>query len=335
MKKSYLFITTLLVVAAVAAVVVSCKKEKQEPTSNNTEQTVQSADNMDEYLISFKKKLLSAEKGGETISLEQAQRDLGNLLNFDFGDANYATNTLYRDTLHVPINLTDSLVDLSQLALTYSNAFSQLAEAYNKVDLPDKSVYSITCRFNREAKDTMSSDVELVLTIRGFLNSYLKLEFDTTDNWHVGELLGKCDGTCIGDDHVTMLEKVCNNIRSLNAYDCFNGRIYFSDFREDLLHATDFLENDPNINYNYHYRLWSGLGSDVLNYCIQYPEMRYYLNNFLHILECEVCPQGYIVTSILECFLDSFVSIDPNTIYSFACRYEIARINCTPIGSDY
>ena len=55
MKKSYLFIATLLVDAAVAAVVVSCKKEKQEPSSNNTEQTVQSADNMDEYLISFKK----------------------------------------------------------------------------------------------------------------------------------------------------------------------------------------------------------------------------------------------------------------------------------------
>ena len=85
-----IFVMAMATIASVVA--VSCKKEKQEPSSNNTKQAVQSADNMDEYLISFKKKLLSAEKGGETISLEQAQRDLGNLLNFDFGDANYATD---------------------------------------------------------------------------------------------------------------------------------------------------------------------------------------------------------------------------------------------------
>ena len=70
MKNRNLFIATLLVTAAVSVAVVSCKKEKQEASSsNNTEQAVQSADNMDEYLISFKKKLLSAQKGDETISL--------------------------------------------------------------------------------------------------------------------------------------------------------------------------------------------------------------------------------------------------------------------------
>lgn len=52
MKKRNLFITIALVIVAATVAFVSCKKEKQEQTSNNTEQSVQSSDNMDEYLIS-------------------------------------------------------------------------------------------------------------------------------------------------------------------------------------------------------------------------------------------------------------------------------------------
>lgn len=76
---------------------VSCKKEKQGQMLNNNELVVLQVDNMDEYLMAFKKKLLSAEKGGETISIKQAERDLGNLLNFDFGDANYASDDVRYD----------------------------------------------------------------------------------------------------------------------------------------------------------------------------------------------------------------------------------------------
>lgn len=106
MKKSNSILAIVaMAIVATAVAFVSCKKEKQEQTSNNTEQSVQCSDNMDEYLISFKKKLLSAQKGDETISLEQAQRDLGNLLNFDFGDANYPTNLYHVDTIHAKLTV--------------------------------------------------------------------------------------------------------------------------------------------------------------------------------------------------------------------------------------
>ncbi len=105
MKTKKLLITLAVMIVATAVAFVSCKKEKQELTSNNSEQNAPCFDNMDEYLISFKNKLLSAQKGEELISLEQAQSDLGNLLNFDFGDANFVTDEIVYDTLYVPVML--------------------------------------------------------------------------------------------------------------------------------------------------------------------------------------------------------------------------------------
>ena len=74
MKKSFFYAICVMVLATIVAV-VSCKKDKQDETTEKCEQCAQATDNMDEYLISFKKKLLSAEKGGETMSIEQALND--------------------------------------------------------------------------------------------------------------------------------------------------------------------------------------------------------------------------------------------------------------------
>ena len=126
-SKRFLAIIILAIVATVVTV-VSCKKEKQEQKSYNAEQSVQCSDNMDEYLISFKNKLLSAQKGEETISLEQAQRDLGNLLNFNFGDANFITDEIQYDTIYVPVMLEGNLIDMAQLANTYNIAFANILE---------------------------------------------------------------------------------------------------------------------------------------------------------------------------------------------------------------
>ena len=95
---------------------------------------------MDEYLISFKKSLINAKRGSAVMDIAAAQNDLSNLLNFDFGDANYATDTFNVDTLYTRINLTNGQVDLSDLAVTYSRVFQQIIEAYSRINLPEKSV---------------------------------------------------------------------------------------------------------------------------------------------------------------------------------------------------
>lgn len=336
MEKKKFFIATLLVVAAVSVAVVSCKKEKHETSSsNNIEQAVQSADNMDEYLISFKKKLLSAQKGGETISLEQAERDLGNLLNFDFGDANFVTDEIKYDTLYVPVMLEGSLIDMAQLANTYNTAFTSILETYNRVDFPEKSVLYITCSINQDTKND-AADVRFVLATRG-LTHYIPMApiFDETDNWRVWEKRGKCDGTCVGDDHTTILKKAYNRNRPLLA--CHNGRLYYTDVDTTGWFVSEqFPETNPDIHYNHGYRLWIGVGSQVNNYCIEYPEMRYYYNNLCQIMANEASrPQGHVTIAIIECSLESYVSIDPDRLYTFFCRYETGKPNCTNTGPAY
>ena len=71
MKKRICIIATLLVVAATAFAIVSCKKDSNRIGQDNPSKDLvsQSPENMDEYLISFKKKLLSTQKGEKTISL--------------------------------------------------------------------------------------------------------------------------------------------------------------------------------------------------------------------------------------------------------------------------
>ena len=173
-KSSRLLFAAMIIVALAATLFVGCKKEKDEKTTENAELSTLTNDNMDEYLMAFKKKLLSAEKGGETISLEQAERDLGNLLNFDFGDANYATDVFKYDTLHLTINVSNGEVDLSQLAATYNEVFDDILNIYSSVNLPEKSVYAICCDFlETESKNGDEREAEIVVITRGNLSSYI------------------------------------------------------------------------------------------------------------------------------------------------------------------
>lgn len=275
MKTSKLIIAIIaLAIVATTVAVVSCKKEKQEQTLNKVEQSAQHADNMDEYLISFKNKLLSAQKGEETISLEQAQRDLGNLLNFDFGDANYPTTVFHHDTLFTNITLTnDGQVDLSQLAATYLNLRNQVQNAFNQVNLPEKTVYSISCIFDNNSKNN-ETQVTLVLTTRAF-------EETTTnsDDWRAGNRAGKCDGTLVGfwgapEQIVSML---CSN---LGNWSCINGRVYFTEEGQCYIESNEPEMSDPNSpSYHRLFYIHDPTGQlNLKNTCLSSTELLYYYN---------------------------------------------------------
>lgn len=337
MKRSMIFtICTMAMALAATVTVVSCKKEKHDQSQNGNEQIVQATENMDEYLMSFKKKLLSAEKGAETISLEQAERDLGNLLNFDFGDANIIMDEIKLDTLYVPIMLNGSLVDLAQLANTYNTAFASILETYNHIDFSEKSVLYITCSINQDTRKGDAAHVRFILATRG-LSQYVATPqiIDETDNWRVWEKLGKCDGTCVGDDHTTILKKAYNRNRPL--IECHNGRLYYTDIdTTKCFFADQFPETNPDIHYNNGHRLWCGMGSEVYNHCIEYPEMRYYYNNLCQIMANEApCPEGHVTIAIKECTLDYYVSVNPNLFYAFMCIYETGKPNCTNFEPSY
>ena len=334
MKKLSIIAILSLMAAAFAVAVVSCKKEKENTTQEAPITEKVAADNMDEYLMAFKKKLLSAQKGDETLSIEQAQSDLGNLLNFDFGDANYATNEVHYDTLFVPLKISKGKVDLAQLAETYHKAFIQIREAYGKVEIPEKSVLYISCSIDNKAKDGESTDVMLILATRGLIDITMKVSFDSTDKWRVCNGLGKCDGTCVGDDHMTMLKKVYENNRPLLC--CLNGRVYYTDIHDYYLIAEDYPETNPDVFYNCGYRLWEGTGSEAISHCVEYPEMQYYYNNFVEIMEYEAPrPQGCVVIEVISLLLDCYVSVQPDLGYFVGCQYNIGKPNCTNDGPYY
>ncbi len=224
---------------------------------------------------------------------------------------------------------------MAQLANTYNTAFASILEAYNRIDFPEKSVLYITCSINQDAKKEDAANVRFVLATRGLSQVPIPIIFDETDNWRVWEKLGKCDGTCVGDDHTTILKKAYNSNRPL--LECLNGRLYYTDVDTTrLFHATDYPETNPDIHYNQGYRLWCGYGDEVNDYCIEYPEMRYYYNNLCQIMANEAWhPEGHVTIAINDCSLDVLVSVNPQHFYSFLCIYETGKPNCTNVGSAY
>lgn len=272
MKKRNLFITIALVIVAATVAFVSCKKEKQEQKSNNVEQSAQSSDNMDEYLISFKKKLLSAQKGDETISLEQAQRDLGNLLNFDFGDANYPTNVYHFDTLHANLTLSNGYVELSQLAETYNILIDQILNTFNNTDLPEKTVQLITCNFNEStSKNTDTEDVEIVLITRGYMGED---RATNSDYWRPMNRGGTCDGYLVG--HIGAPEVVVQALtNNTDIHVCLHGeRVYYTDYASSTL-------NGENTCVNGDYRIYYSTIPNQNTVCISDAVLNVYKNNIL------------------------------------------------------
>jgi len=273
--KKFSILSIFVMVAAIAVAVVSCKKDSIQQTTNNTEQSLQNSDNMDEYLMAFKKKLLTSEKGGETISLEQAQRDLGNLLNFDFGDANYATDVFQYDTLQLHLNLSNGEVDLSQLAATYNEAFNGILNIYATINLPNKSIYAICCDFyETESKNEEERDVEIVVISRGNTASYI-LSHDTLD-WKPQNDAGTCDGQFVNVDGAPeILQTWVMQAQTVDV--CIDGsRVYYTEVDNGDIYG--YQTYDPSSG---NYRLFTTVEDDINSVCIPHEEMEYYFNNIM------------------------------------------------------
>lgn len=326
MKKKSFLIATLLVVMATAVAVVSCKKEKQDQNSNGSEQTVQNSDNMDEYLISFKKKLLSAEKGDETITLEQAERDLGNLLNFDFGDANYATDVFQHDTLHAKLTLTaDGQVDLSQLAVTYGNVIDGIIETYHGVSLPEKSVYGITCRFNEtESKEGELRDVEIVVITRGLTNGN-NFFYDPLD-WKPQNEAGTCDGQHYGYGAPEIIERWIRDAQ--NHMECENGgRIYYTDCGNWNISGYQTYDSQNDC-----FKIYTDIDPNHNTNCVTHEEMVYYFNNILAYWNNAGFPSHEIFFVRIDYVNVSHAYVNGQLMQFFHCwlvRIEHRKPNCS------
>ena len=338
--KNRLFILAAIIITAVTTItVVSCKKDKTE--ESNTNETVakndvpiesEDTDNMDEYLLSFKEKMQNATKGGETISLEQAQRDLGNLLNFDFGDANYATDTFLIDTLHVKLTQAGGLVDLSQLAETYSDAFDQILASYRSLNLSDKSVYSILCKYNDASnKGNDPEDVSVVVTYRGFVgdNSFLLSGHDTL-SWHPRRIDNSCDDPSIYGGGARIMQSWLLNSQEQLA--CLNGgRVYFTD--ETDWEKFGYTTYNPT---NGSFDIFGVFTYRIDTVCISHDEMEYYYTNILNyynqetstILPTRAIMRTYVDTAVIP-YSQPNLNGYPGDLWYWRIFIHYGKPNCT------
>ena len=297
MKKAKILIGAFALALA-AATIFACSKEKAE-NKNHAEETILKEDDMSAYLEQFKKKMQSAEKGGETLSMEEARWHLEAVLNYTYGDAGHQTTDIQCDTFYYRLQANGEEVTLSQL----NNAFNALSHdvdvAYGNCDLPEKSVLAIQTLFE-EGNGSDDVVVRSILNTGGYRP--LNMWFDSTDYW--GEeyydygdgyisASGKCGpyfGECPNSGAPLELTKKLNLRRP--DYGCAHGGGYFTDcecilvciYSNSLYSLNideEFLydENSPT-QYKLYYR-----NGNSTSACISPDDMNYYLSKGPELIE--------------------------------------------------
>lgn len=258
---------------------------------------------------------------------------LEQLLNFDFGDANYATDVFQYDTIYVKLSQINGMVDLSQLAVTYNDALTKILASYRALDLSDKSVYSILCKYDdTNNKGNDSEDVSVIITYRGFVGNNLISGHDTL-NWHPRRMDYSCDDPSIFGGGACIMQRWLEYPGEQLA--CPNGgRLYFTD--------EHYWVKDGYTTYNATQNLFEIFG--VFTYridtvCISHDEMEYYYTNILNyyhqetanILPSSAIMDAYVDTGIIP-YSQPNLNGYPGDCWYWHVWIKYGKPNCT--GSD-
>lgn len=299
--KSYI-ISAILLAATTAAIFVGCKKEKENKVAQNgnEEIVVSKEDDMSAYLRQFKKKMQSAAKGDETLSMEDARWHLEAVLNYTYGDAGHQTSDIQCDTLFFELPTNGDEITLAQLNEAFVSLSDDVESAFAKCSLPDKSILSIQTTFDNNSKAN-SVLAKTILTTRGL--PAVKTHFDETDYWNEwycnGISYGKCgpySGECPNSGAPHELTKMLNFIMPI--CNCSSGNGYYTDVEELVIsyynhynyygYSDNFIydENSP-CHYKIYYRNedpsqpWASNPGG----CICPEDMNYYLSKGPELIE--------------------------------------------------
>ncbi|MCQ2301911.1 MAG: hypothetical protein MJZ94_04715 [Bacteroidales bacterium] len=304
--KSYI-ISAILLAATTAAIFVGCKKEKENKVAQNgnEEIVVSKEDDMSAYLRQFKKKMQSAAKGDETLSMEDARWHLEAVLNYTYGDAGHQTSDIQCDTLFFELPTNGDEITLAQLNEAFVSLSDDVESAFAKCSLPDKSILSIQTTFDNNSKAN-SVLAKTILTTRGL--PAVKTHFDETDYWnewyvdygngHVsaGGKCGPYAGECPNSGAPHELTKMVLSKMPLTA--CESGNGYYTDVEELGISFYETEDFYGNLNDDFIYDENSPCGYKLYirnqyntNHCICPEDMNYYLNKGPELIEYFV-PEG-------------------------------------------
>jgi hypothetical protein len=335
MKKIFIFVATMLIIVSIA--VVSCKKDNLKETKKGFDSSgkFDSIENMDTYLLSFKNKLLNATKNYETIDVEQAERDLGNLLNFDFGDANHFTNIFQYDTLHFCLSTLSGQVSLINLAEIYQSMLMEIPKIYQSVTFSEKSVYCIFCEFlkNTENNAVDTTMVEIVVVTRGCVENSEKTE--VFGNWRPQNRGGTCTGFLVGVCGAPEILK--GRLDSeIGDWTCENGRVYFTNEQNSYI---DYHARNMYDSINDRYRLYVSYEYDQNNVCLSSNLLQYYYDQARLLPTdyfnnaCDFYPQipnDHVIIGYLIEHMDSDFDDNTTTLpWYWWLIVTHAKLNCT------
>lgn len=146
MKKT---ITILSLIAALSAIViVSCKKDdnKQIEEPQTREAAVQQftiPEDIDGYLTSFKKDLLTAGNSNNSMGVEEAAWHLAALANYDFGHFNALHTNILMDTLYSHVKISNGQLAFRDLADAYADIHETIDKYFQKLDVVNKQIHFV------------------------------------------------------------------------------------------------------------------------------------------------------------------------------------------------
>ena len=321
-KSKFVAIAATLLIAAAGVITFEACNKKNEVVNNIPELNTPELSDMDKEMILFGEKMKSATKGGETMPLEEAIRNLSNYENFKMCDAsNYSAN-MERFTIESEIPVIEGNVYLSDINALYESNRKQIKDKLASIEGDNKTVYSIFSRIEENSKDGDGATIVTRVNIYGPLPIGFGIDITDDDYWCYCCGLGQCgpySGQNIGMSAIDRLQQIANT--QILLQDCGAGyRRYLYNDDMAYIYASDWIDtNSPNG----HYGLIHGTYESS---CLTPDDMRYYRDNIISKLTEWRSQQG-----LAERVLTYVLYIDGEETILYA---EFAKVGCTLVGFD-
>jgi hypothetical protein len=257
----------------------ACSKKSDLSVPKTTDPTSQK-------ILNFKAKIETGNKSYETMSTDSAVWYVEAALNYTYCAVNGEvpeTDALISDSCDFEINPQNGKVQTANAIDAYHFFETKMIAAYNSLNytvkyysVADVALKNNTLRLYYSVNYKASSEKSLALI---------------TDDWKWGWGLGKCDGTCVGQDATTVLYGVVNPHVLPPA-----GNYYFTDVNKNAMVSESFPTNtNPYGNYLMCYRHFTQMPlPDYI--CIPAAEMTYYTDGVFKafgIAKIFLIPNGY------------------------------------------
>ena len=143
MKKLNLY--AIVTLAIVILAFQSCKKDDELTRIDNTNTEAKTfnpygIENMDEYLLGFMKKIKTATRDGESMTIEDAEWHLSACLNFQYCNANVERTCIEYDTITTVIDIENGNISLSAINNSLQEISAELISIYNHSSLDNKNI---------------------------------------------------------------------------------------------------------------------------------------------------------------------------------------------------